>query len=76
MKIGDLVEYRGWSKDKAGPMAIVLDHNRSESNYHSRIRVLWLGEQVPIQASVVSTSGSRISSWVHPKYFEIINEDR
>lgn len=76
MKIGDLVEYRGWSKYQEGPLAIVLDSNKSEIHYHSRIRVMWLGESIPVQASVISTTGTRISSWVHPKYFEVIGENR
>lgn len=76
MQVGDLVEYRGWSKTKNRPLAIVLEYTQSHSDYHKRIRVMWMGETVPIQASVISTTASRISSWVHPKYFRVISESR
>jgi len=75
MKIGDLVKYRGWSKQNTKePMAIVVNQNNAESDFHHRIRVMWLGDQVPAQASVISVTGSRFSSWVSPKYFEVVNE--
>ena len=76
MQVGDLVEYRGWSKSKNGPLAIVIEQNQVQTAYHQRIRVMWMGTTVPIQASVISTSSSRISSWVHPKYFKVISESR
>ncbi len=69
MKVGDLVRYRGWSSP--GPIAVVIDTSGGESQYHKRIRVMWAGDEVPIQAKVISVSGDRISSWVHPKHFEI-----
>ncbi len=75
MKIGDLVRYRGWEKNSgSGPMALVVDVRSPQSDFHKRIRVAWLGESIPIQASVISTTGERISSWCTPKYFEIISE--
>ena len=75
MKVGDLVQYYGWAKSSGiGPMALVVDVRSAESDFHKRIRVAWLGETVPIQASVISTTGSRISSWCAPKYFKIISE--
>ena len=74
MKIGDLVEYKGWSKTLSGPLAIVLAHTNTASKYHTRIRVMWLGKDIPIQANVISTSNSRISTWVHPKHFEVVGE--
>ena len=77
MKVGDMVRYRGWTKTKGDtPMGLVVNVQSSDSDYHKRIRVMWLGESVPIQASVLSTSSSRITTWVHPKYFEVISESR
>ena len=75
MKKGDLVRYRGWSKTSySEPIGIVVDESCSGSNYHRRIRVFWVGEQIPIQAAVFSSKKSRITTWVSPKYFEVINE--
>ena len=73
MKVGDMVKYRGWSKaSKNEPMALVIDQRSQDSSFHHRIRVMWIGEKVPIQASVFSTEAKRISTWVSPKYFEIV----
>ena len=75
MKVGDLVRYRGWSKNpKSEPLALVADVRSPESDYHARIRVIWVGEEIPIQASVISTSGSRLSTWCSPKHFEVVSE--
>ncbi len=77
MKVGDLVRYRGWAKNSDGPFAIVISQRHSESTFHHRVRVVWVGDNIPVQASVISTTGSRVSSWVSPKYFEIVkNIDR
>ena len=74
MKVGDLVKYRGWSKSAySEPLGIIVDESCSGSNYHRRIRVMWVGEKVPVQAEVLSTGGKRITTWVNPKHFEIIN---
>jgi len=75
MKIGDLVRYRGWSKSiGSDPLALVVAVQSENSDFHKRVRVMWVGEVVPIQAQVISTTGSRFSSWCAPKYFEIISE--
>jgi len=37
---------------------------------------MWMGETIPIQASVLSISGDRITTWVSPKHFEVISESR
>ena len=73
MKVGDLVKYRGWAKLKNEPMAIVIAKNDNVSKFHSRIRVMWLGEDVPTQAKVFSVDGKRISTWIHPKHFEVVS---
>tara|TARA_Y100000593_G_C4112606_1_gene238667 strand:- start:320 stop:490 length:171 start_codon:yes stop_codon:yes gene_type:complete len=41
-----------------------------------RIRVMWLGENLPTQADVLSVrkDTKRISTWVYPKYFKVFNE--
>lgn len=76
MKVGDLVRYKGWNGLiwDSNPMGIVLDVRNSDTHYHSRIRIMWLGDEVPIQAQVFSTTGDRISSWINPKHFEIVGE--
>ena len=73
MKIGDLVQYRGW-KD-AGPLALVVEQVSPDSDYHHRIRVAWVGDKIPIQASALSTNGNRITTWVNPKHFKIISKN-
>ena len=73
MNTGDLVRYRGWKISDENPVAIVIDAKFSDSEFHKRIRVMWIGKKVPIQASVISVNGSRISTWVHPKNFILID---
>ena len=75
MKIGDLVKYCGWSKSSSVsmPIAIVIDQRNPDSHFHHRIRVMWVGETIPIQASALSTTGSRITTWINPKHFTVIN---
>ena len=68
MKIGDLVRYNGW-KNTQGPLGLVVEEASSDSNFHHRIRVMWLGDPLPVQAKVLSTDGKRITSWVSPKHF-------
>jgi hypothetical protein len=81
IKIGDLVQYRGWEGITRGhpPLGLVVDQASSNSDFHHRIRVMWLGEEIPIQASVLSTKASRITAWVSPKSFKVLeaeDEDR
>ena len=73
MKIGDLVRYRGWG-DYPGPLAIIVEETNTRSKFHHRIRVFWVGEDLPVQAQVLSTTNERITTWVSPKYFEVICE--
>ena len=75
MKVGDLVVYRGWNTINM-PIGIVIDQKWSDSSFHHRIRVMWLGHELPIQAKVLSTSNKRITTWIHPKSFEVINETK
>ena len=77
MKVGDLVIYNpNWdaaiSFDR--PMGIVVDQRSPDSEYHHRIRVMWMGNDIPINAKAMSTKGERVTSWVSPKYFEVISE--
>ena len=74
MKIGDLVRYKG-GKDPR-PIAIVVDESTSNSDFHHRIRVMWLGSKKPTVSRALSVNGKRVSTWVHPKKFEVINESR
>jgi len=73
VNIGDLVRYAGWKDTDTNPLALIIDVVSQDSSYHNRVRVIWLGEDVPVQASAISTTGNRISSWVHPKNFILIN---
>ena len=80
MKVGDLVKYRGWSNTialRSEPLALVMETRAEDSAYHMRIRVMWVGEEIPPQAAVLSTSrkGNRITTWVSPKHFEVVNEN-
>ena len=73
MKVGDLVKYRGWNKSSQNqPLALVIDQTNPKSTFHHRIRVMWVGEDLPIQASVLSTVSGRTSTWINPKYFEVV----
>ena len=82
MKVGDLVRYRGWQKPKdefqynssLPPLALVIEECSAVSEFHRKIRVAWIGEEIPVQASILSTTKSRITTWVSPKYFEVISE--
>ena len=71
-KVGDLVRYKGWRE--SGPLAVVIDESGGSSDFHKRIRVMWLGEEVPVQAKALSTRGEKITTWVHPKNFEVLGE--
>ncbi len=73
MKVGDLVQYKGWQKSPDSKvLALVVQVRSADSDFHKRIRVMWVGEEVPIQARVLSTSGKRITTWISPKHFEKI----
>ena len=76
MKIGDLVRYRGWSNGSVnpGPLALVMAVQSENSNFHKRVRVMWVGKEIPIQAQIISASGDRFSTWCAPKHFELISE--
>lgn len=75
MKVGDMVKYRGWSKSsRSEPLALVIAEFSPESPFHHRIRVVWVGENIPVQANVISTNAKRVSTWVSPKYFEVVSE--
>ena len=69
--MGDLVVYTGYNNrvNRSCPAAIVVDVKSPDSKYHNRIRVMWVGEEIPIQAKALSINGSKITTWVRPKYF-------
>ena len=70
MKKGDLLEFSIKSIGSSrAPMALLIDQRSPESDYHHRIRVLWLGDKLPLQAGVTSVSGERLSTWISPKLF-------
>ena len=83
MKVGDLVKYRGWrdgapSRRLPGrrisePLALIVEQRSADSPFHHRIRVMWIGEEIPVQAQVLAvTKPGRLSTWINPKYFELI----
>lgn len=72
MKVGDLVRYRGWLASSTPPYGLVIDQASPDNQFHHRIRVMWIGEKIPIQAKVLSTKASRITTWVRPKSFEVV----
>jgi len=74
LKVGDLVRYRAGKG--FGPIAIVVDESPSISDFHRRIRVMWLGNKKPVASHAFSVNGKRVSTWVHPKKFEVISESR
>lgn len=83
MNVGDLVVYRNPQVLPPGhlskrilserPYAIVLQKRPSNHAMHERIRVMWLGIKVPVQAHSFSVSGRRITTWVSSTYFEVVN---
>tara|TARA_A100001011_G_C13574362_1_gene541710 strand:- start:40 stop:300 length:261 start_codon:yes stop_codon:yes gene_type:complete len=78
MKVGDLVQYRGWQGRSytkcAPPYGLVVEQVSPDSDYHHRIRVMWIGETIPIQAAALSTNASRITAWTSPKHFEVVED--
>ena len=77
MKVGDLVIYNPYWDTVIpfdSPMGIVVDQRSPESKYHHRIRVMWMGSDIPINAKALSTTGKRVTSWVSPKSFEVISK--
>jgi hypothetical protein len=71
IKIGDVVRYRGWETINEAK-GIVVAESSPESSFHHRIRIMWTGSEIPIQASVLSIKNSRITTWVNPSNFEVI----
>ena len=84
MNVGDMVRYRGWFQNSdtarhfsgADPVGLVIEQVSEDDDFHHRIRVMWIGEKLPVQARALSTNGKRVTTWVHPKHFEVINESR
>jgi|TARA_R110001583_G_scaffold46283_1_gene145346 aromatic ring-cleaving dioxygenase len=74
VKIGDLVQYK--NSGVIQPLGLVVEQVSPNNAYHHRIRVAWIGEKLPIQANVFSTNGSRITTWVDPKKFEVVSHTR
>jgi len=75
MKVGALVRYRGWgSLNRPGPLGVVINQRSKDSDFHHRVRVMWLGEKIPVEAHVLSTKGSRITSWCKPGHFQVIED--
>ena len=77
MKVGDIVRWCS-PGSRTHPLAIVVmaSHATGPDSPFFRIRVMWLGENIPTQAEALSVrkDSKRISAWVYPKYFEVFNE--
>ena len=70
-----MVKYRGWPKQaRSEPLALVIDIRQGPSAYHNRIRVMWVDDPPPVQASALSSSGTKITTWINPKHFEVVND--
>jgi hypothetical protein len=84
MKVGDMVRYKGWIQytdavkhfSSTDPVGLVVDQKSNGNEFHHRIRVMWMSTEPPIQAKALSIKGGKITTWVHPKHFEVINESR
>lgn len=75
MKTGDLVRYKGLGNlINQGPMGVVVDQACSDTDFHHRIRVMWIDNPPPVQAQALSITGERITTWVSPKYFELVSK--
>ncbi len=74
MKIGDLVRYKNLGSLQ--PLGLVVEQVSPNSEFHHRIRVAWVGENLPIQASVLSINGGRVTTWVDPKKFEVVSQTK
>ena len=71
MKVGDMVMFI--SKNDNGPTGVIIDSTSMDSDFHARVRVMWSGDKLPIQARATSVSGVRVTTWLHPKNFKIIS---
>tara|TARA_Y100000593_G_C4159678_1_gene261363 strand:- start:121 stop:378 length:258 start_codon:yes stop_codon:yes gene_type:complete len=84
MKVGDLVKYRPSGKKPFGKAALgIIVEVSSWNNYniekigtdaHARIRVMWIGEKLPLQAKALSVNGERITTWCRPTSFVVVSE--
>jgi len=73
MKVGDLVRYTVPKNVEDQPVGVIVKLCKAESHYHQRIKVMWAGNSLPIQASALSVKGGRITSWVSPKNFSVVS---
>jgi|10_taG_2_1085330.scaffolds.fasta_scaffold04637_12 hypothetical protein len=71
MKVGDMVMLV--SHSSTGPLGVVVESTSMESDFHARVRVMWSGEDLPIQAKSASISGNRVTTWMHPRNFKVVS---
>ena len=78
MKVGDLVRLEIQStirrKNYVAPLGIVVEEMHSENDYHHRIRVMWLGDEIPVEAGAFSVNSAKVTTWISPKHFRIVSE--
>jgi len=69
MYIGDIVRYKTFHGQ--GPMGIIIAISGNLDSYHGRIRVMWSGNELPIQSRICSVKkNSKITTWMKPNHFE------
>jgi len=54
-------------------LGIVVDERSSDSKFHHRIRVMWCEEKLPIQAKACSVDGARVTTWLRPQDFVVLD---
>ena len=74
--LGALVKYRPLPRMIVNPPAalgIVVDEKSHDSEFHHRIRVMWCAEELPIQAQACSIDGARVTTWLRPQDFIVLD---
>ena len=76
--IGDLVLYKGRKDEmlkrldcnpRLLPAGIVIDTMCQDSDYHARVRVMWVGNVNQAVAKSLAINDSRMTTWVNPENF-------
>ncbi len=81
--VGDLVVYKGRKDEMLKrlnvsthqlPLAVVVETTNKDNNYHSRVRVMWVGKTNKAVANSMSINGSNVTTWVHPENFILVKD--
>ena len=80
MNVGDLVRLKIKSpisqKYWDAPLGIVVEEMHSENEFHHRVRVMWIGEEIPVAARAFSVNSAKVTTWISPKHFTVVSEVR